>query len=96
MRERICPDFFFAPNVRDDLLECGDLARERYFRFCCDFPVLSNIFGRFFPSLFPKLAKKGTNVGKKKQTRGSVPEFVYEIGQKGNKRGGKGTSAGNR
>ena len=36
----------------------------------------------------------GTNVGKKKQTRGNVPEFVSKIDQSVNKRGGKGTNAG--
>ena len=36
----------------------------------------------------------GTNAGKREQTRGSVPEFVYEMGQKGNKRGEKGTNVG--
>ena len=33
-------------------------------------------------------------MGKKKQTRGNVPEFVSKIDQSVNKRGGKGTNAG--
>ncbi len=51
-------------------------------------------FVPFCPRLFPKLTKKGTNAGKREQTRGSLPEFVYEMGRNGNKRGQKGTNAG--
>ncbi|KXA18869.1 hypothetical protein HMPREF3216_00293 [Gardnerella vaginalis] len=36
----------------------------------------------------------GTNVGKKKQTWGHLPEFVPKICQKVNKRGEKETNAG--